>query len=164
MDYEITPSRFVCHLCKRQLQQEEEYFSALFDTKSEYVRKDYCLDCWPKVQAEQDNRLSFWRTHVPKAEEEKKPLVDDDVVFNFFLRLENETDPSKRNFRYVLGLLLMRKKILKFDDLRRDGDGEALVLVDRKAGEEYLVRVPELTEEQIDEVTVQLSQILNMAF
>jgi len=162
MDYEVGKSACVCAHCNKQLQEEEEHFSSLCDAKTEYVRRDYCLQCWPEAQSSDDQRVSFWRTRVPKAEEEKKQFVDDDVIFNFFMRLENETEPSKRNFRYVLGLLLMRKKTLKFDDIRRDDGGEALVLTDRKTGEEYVVYDPHLTEKQIDGVTEQLSQILNM--
>lgn len=152
-----------CVDCSRGFEEKEEYFSALYDENRQFLRRDFCLRCWEaKGDGEEKKKaFSFWRTRVPVKAEEKK-VVDDEIVMNFFLRLQGETEPTKVNFRYVLALLLMRKKILKLDDIRYDDKGEALVLKHREEGTEYVVYNPQLSEEQVQQVTEEVGQILNV--
>jgi len=158
-DWNIQRGGQKCEACPHEFVKHEEYFSVLYDEDRQFVRRDYCLKCWEGQDKEK--AYSFWKTRVPDKEEEKK-LVDDEVIMNFFLRLQGETEPTKVNFRYVLALLLMRKKILKLDDIRYDDKGEALVLKHREEGTEYVVYNPQLSEEQIDQVTEEVGQILNI--
>ena len=55
----------------------------------------------------------------------------------------------------------MRKKLLKFEDIQREGDAEVLCL--RYPREDRVFRVPDprLSEEQIEALKEQLSQILD---
>ncbi|NOZ21565.1 MAG: hypothetical protein GXP25_10810 [Planctomycetes bacterium] len=158
-DWSIKRGELKCSKCSRDFEQEEEYFSALYDEDRQFIRRDYCLQCWNG--RENDPVFSFWKTRVPVREQERK-IVDDEVVMNFFQRLQGETDPMKINFRYVLALLLMRKKILKLEDIRYDDKGEALVLKQKGEEGEIAVYNPQLTEEQIGQVTEQVGQILNV--
>jgi len=159
-DWDIRKGDKHCERCQKEFREEEEYFAGLYDENRQFVRRDFCLTCWEAV--EKPSLYSFWRTRVPKKEEKAKLLVDDDIILNFFFRLENEQDQLKKNFRYVLALLLMRKKILKFKDVRRGEGGEALVLRQPKEGREFVVYNPQLTEEQIQKVTEEVGQILNV--
>jgi hypothetical protein len=106
--------------------------------------------------------FSAWQTQVPAKEQKKKLLVDDDVLVDFFDRLEGAADELKVNFRYILALVLMRKKVLKFIDVRRTDETEVLVL--RMRGEKTDVEVvnPGLDEEKIARVTEEVGKILNV--
>ncbi|MEW6356375.1 MAG: hypothetical protein AB1696_08625 [Planctomycetota bacterium] len=158
-EWSIKRGDLKCEKCSRNFGQEEEYFSALYDENRQFIRRDYCMQCWNGHSPEQ--MFSFWKTRVPAKEEERK-VVDDEVVMNFFQRLQGETDPMKVNFRYVLALLLMRKKVLKLEDIRYDEKGEALVLKQKGEDGEVVVYNPQLTEEQIEQVTEQVGQILHV--
>ena len=63
--------------------------------------------------------------------------------------------------RFVLALYLMRRKELKL--LQDDGGGGpgGLVLQRRSSGDRVRVENPNLTEEQIEAASAQLSQLLN---
>ena len=158
-DWSIKRGEFKCDKCSREFGEDEEHFSALYDENRQFVRRDFCLQCWNN--REEGEMFSFWKTRVPAQEEERK-IVDDEIVMNFFQRLRGETDPMKVNFRYVLALLLMRKKVLKLEDIRYDDKGEALVLKQKGEDGEVVVYNPQLTEEQIEQVTEQVGQILNV--
>jgi len=160
MDWEINKSELRCAQCNKAFEEKEEYHSALYDSGVEFSRKDFCVACWPQVS--QDDAFSFWKTRVPLKEEEAKKFVADDVIYDFFVRLENEDAPLKRNFRYVLGLFLMRKRLLKFKDVERSKEGEALVLYSRREDRNFVVLIPQLTEEEIVQVTEEVGQILNI--
>ncbi len=160
MEWEIEKGEMGCHACRKPFQERDEYFSAIYDRAAQFERRDFCMGCWDAVG--RDELFSFWKTRVPAKEEQVKKFVDDEVILNFFMRLEDETDPLKRNFRYVLGLFLMRKKLLKFKDVARDETGEALVLHSRQEDKDYKVYIVELSDEEILHVTEEVGQILNV--
>jgi len=168
MDWNIGSTSLACAVCNKPFAEEQEVLSALYDERPEFVRRDYCAECWPK----QDPRsaFSYWRTRIPKRDAPVRRFVDDDIVLDFFRRLEGSPDPAKRNFRYVLALLLMRRKALKFAEFRRpvpDSDrgnegGAVLVLHDRLRDCDYEVPDPNLSEEQVQQVTQEIHQLLNV--
>jgi len=159
-DWNIKRKTDGCNGCNRRFEENEEYFSILYDRNAEFIREDYCLDCWPS--RDREGAFSFWKTRMPTKEEETKKLVDDAVILNFFLRLENETEERKKDFRYVLALLLMRKKKLKLLNVKREEDEEILVFNCPAESRDFEVAVRNLSEEQIQQLTEQVGQILNV--
>ncbi len=162
MDWNIAKSEHRCNACGREFAEEEAYYSALYDTGPEFERKDFCAVCWPGSDAaHRESAFSFWKTVLPRQDQPRKVFVDDAVIFDFFQRLAAEEDqPVKRNFRYILGLMLMRKKKLKFKDVVRDNGREYLVLRRSRTKEEHRVLDPKLSEEELLQVRAELSQIL----
>ena len=160
MDWEIGNVTLACAACSKTFVEEQGIFSALFDERPTFVRRDYCRECWP--QQAREPVFSHWETRIPKRDAPVRRFVDDDVVMDFFRRLEGSPEPAKVSFRYVLALLLMRKKVLKLKELRRSEKGAALVLHDRLRDCDYDVADPNLTEEQIQQVTGEIHQVLNV--
>jgi hypothetical protein len=135
---------------------------------SPFVRVDFCEKCWAegKRPAEPLTAFSFWKTTVPIPEQKKKLLVDDSVLVDVFGRMEEKREPQEVRFRFVLALILMRKRLLKYEgtEAGETSEGESKSEVWRMVprGSETVVHVinPHLTEEQITEVSQQLSAIL----
>jgi len=163
MDWNIQKSTRQCAGCSRQLAEGDEHFSALFDRGTLFERQDFCPPCWQARDAAAV--FSFWKTRIPTREEERKLLVDDSVLLDFFLRLtseEGELPEHKVKFRYILALVLLRKKILKFIDILREDRREFLVLRYAKEKLDFRILDPGLTEEEADTVKDDLAQILNV--
>jgi hypothetical protein len=80
----------------------------------------------------------------------------------FFERLAEETDPDKINFRFVLTLILMRKRKLKYDSSRTEGSDEIWTL--KVTSEKRTVDVinPHLNEEQIEQLSSQMGEIMQV--
>ena len=159
MDWNISRPQRAC-ACGRELAENETYYAALFEQGEGFARRDFCAPCWEKAKAE-GGHFSFWKTSVPPKEQKRRLFADDQVLLDFFFRLENEQEEQRRHFFYLLALILMRKKILKFEDIEREAERETLVL--RYPSEDRVFRVadPKLTEEQIEALKEQLSQILD---
>ena len=162
LDWNISKSLHRCEQCEKEFAEEEAYFSAIYDTGVEFERKDFCVACWEDHDAPQrEQAFSFWKTEIPKADEPRKMFVDDSVIFDFFQRLASEDEePTKRNFRYILGLMLMRKKKLKFADVVREDGKEYLILRRSRTKEEHRVLNPQLTDDETEQVRLELTQIL----
>jgi hypothetical protein len=135
----------------------EEYFAALVETWEGLVRRDFCADYW---LAEKPDVFCYWKTRLPRPDEKKHIFVDDEMLMAFFERLEKETEQEKINFRFVLALVLMRKRRLKYDSSKIEGDKESWRL--RITGEKEFVEVtnPKLDDEQVKQLTSQIGEIL----
>ncbi len=82
-------------------------------------------------------------------------------MINFFLRLADSEEPLKERFRFVLSLILMRKRLLKYGrTIRRDGREywEMRMVRDKSV---HLVLNPSMNDAEIEEVTGELGAILH---
>jgi hypothetical protein len=157
--YDLGRRSSKCTLCQQDLLPGVKLMAALRETPGGFERLDTCLDCWPKV--DRAPLLAFWQTVVPQYEAKKKVFVDDAVLCELFERLKDTAEEPKLNFRFVLGLILMRKRMLSYETSREE-DGKELWIVRMKGKDDRLELLnPRLNEQQVAEVSQQLGEILN---
>ena len=156
--WEVARCGGVCAATGRELAEGEEHYAVLFEDGDSFRREDYSLEAW---SGPPDGAFCFFRTHVPVREKKKRLLVDDDVLLNFFARLADERQESRMHFRFVLALILMRKRILKYQETIHEEGCEFWQM--RLVREQSLHRVlnPQLNDEQIERVSAELSVILH---
>ncbi len=156
-EWEINKPFGQCFGTGRKIEYGEEYFGALLETEQGLQRQDFCADYWDK---EKPAVFCYWRTRLPQFSQKKQLFVDDQMLMAFFERLEKETEQEKIDFRFVLALILMRKRLLKYDGTRIKGDKEIWRL--RIVGDKQTVEVvnPHLDEEKIEQLSSQISEIL----
>jgi hypothetical protein len=156
-DWEINKPLGQCCGTGKKIEYGEEYFAALVETEEGLSRRDFCADYW---LAEKPNVFCYWRTKLPRPDEKKHRFVDDEMLMAFFERLGKEAEQEKINFRFVLALVLMRKRRLKYDSSRSE-DGKEIWRL-RIAGEKEFVEVtnPKLDDEQVKQLTSQIGEIL----
>lgn len=161
-EYDVSRPASTCVACQKALAPGEALVATLWEAGEELQRKDYCLPCW-EAQAPSggNDLLGTWRTKVPQPEEKKKLFVDDELLMNFFERLSDAEDPVKVNFRFVLTLVLMRKKLLVYEGTEKTPDGQERWTLRVRGGEtRYQVLDPHMDEDKIAEVSGQLGAIL----
>lgn len=184
--YEIPRTSGVCASTGRTLEPGEAYFAALIDVPpaereagdAGFRRIDVSVEAW-EGGYRPEHLFSFWKSVVPQPNAKKKLFVDDAVLLNLLRRLADTTDPQRLAFRYVLALILMRKKLLRYDGSTTrtaSVDGQEVeqawwLLTPKldvtkghfgKWNEEETLEVldPRLGEAQIEQVTQQLGEIL----
>jgi len=131
-------------------------------------RIDISIEAW--LQGHRPERLfSHWQSTVPQPNEKKKMFVDDAVLMNLLLRLADTDQPQRLAFRFVLTLILMRKKLLRYEGAQKrndtTGQPQEWWTVTPKRGlgvdeEPIEILNPQINDEQIQQVTEQLGQIL----
>ncbi len=148
-----------CSKCEKEFTEHQEYYASLREGEQDFERNDYCLDCWSDELRKES--FSFWKAKIPGKEEKKKLLVDNEVLIDFFRRLVESDDESKRGFTFVLALILMRKRILKYIETKRDDSGQEIWIMKlAKEDKEYNVINPHLDDEQIEQIREGLGSIL----
>jgi len=157
--YDVPRAQGKCAVSGRAIAAGEKFVAAVRETPVGLERIDVAPECWSDF--DKSNLLGFWQTVMRKAEEKKKVFVDDEVLCTLFERLGDATEPAKVNFRFVLGLILMRKRLVVYETTRHD-DARDVWVVRMKGKDQRLDLIdPKLNEPQVAEVSQQLGQILN---
>ena len=166
-DWNISKSNYTCGLCDLKLREGEIYFSTLDRIEDGFHRLDFCPSCFKEHRP--GHVFSFWKTTVPleyESEKDKRPVIDIEFVLDFFRRLEGDQDLQKISFRFVLALMLTRKKVLDLKGSEREKDGSEVLIFSEKTGkhkEEHRVIQPDLNEAEIGAVSEELGQLLGIA-
>jgi hypothetical protein len=155
--YPIQTHTRVCAATGRPLESGEKYFSALFDEAGQFVRKDFAAAAWPGPP---ENAIAFWAGRVPELNQKRRLTFDDDLLMECFARLADDTEPERIRFRYVLALLLLRRKRLKFEDVRRGGGQEYMQLKCAKTGSAFEVLDPRMSEADMQTVQDDVFKLL----
>ena len=134
------------------------YVGVLVEDGLRIVRRDVALGAWDGEPPA--NAIAHWRGVVPKRGKPAKPVMDEAILFDCFDRLAGAIEPAKQNFRYVVALLLLRKKKLKFEDSRRSDGVDVLFVRDTRTGKRAEVIDPQLTEADMDDVQAEVFQVL----
>jgi hypothetical protein len=157
VEWEIKKTLGRCFGTNRELAVGEEYYAALVQTEAGLERRDFSVEYW---ETQKPQAYCFWKSHLPNSQQKPKMFIDDAMLMAFFDRLATETEQEKLNFRFVLMLVLMRKRKLKYDSSRKEEGREIWTL--RVVGEDRTAEVvnPNLTEDQIGQLSEQMGQIL----
>jgi hypothetical protein len=157
-----------CCLCNVPFAEGQSYFSALIQTPEALNRQDYCQSCFQERRPE--NVYYFWQTTQPNADEaegknrRQRVIVDVEYVYEFFKRLEGDNAPQRVAFRYILALMLTRKKWLVADGKKKDSSGvEINIFKEKRGGQSHLVLEPSLSEEEVTNVSAELGVLLGLS-
>lgn len=156
--WEVARCGGVCAATGRELAEGEEHYAVLFEEGDSFRREDYALEAWSSPP---DGAFCYFKTRVPVKEKKKRLLVDNDVLVNFFTRLAGERQETRVHFRFVLALILMRKRILKYEETVRDEGEEYWQMRLAKEHTLHKVHNPRLNDEQIERVSRELGAILH---
>jgi hypothetical protein len=157
VDYQIQPNSRQCCVSGRPLQPGETCYSVLMVEEAKLVRKDYSREAWQGPPA---GAVGHWLSKVQAADRPKRLAIDPEMLFDCFVRLEAQTEPARVNFRYVLALLLMRRKRLKFEETRTADGHEVLRLRCSQTRTIHEVVNPSLSDEAIQAVQDEVFKVL----
>ncbi|MBX3377208.1 MAG: hypothetical protein KF678_09430 [Phycisphaeraceae bacterium] len=137
--FEVVRATGVCAVTGQAIATGEEYIAALFESEdgTSLERRDYSLDAWRAGTRPGPASRMFgaWKAVMPAPNESRRTLVDDESLMDLLEQLGEATEPARISFRYVLALLLLRRKVLKYEGTRRDrpDSPKGLVMLVRRA-------------------------------
>ena len=157
--YQFARPQGRCFVTGEAIEPGAKFMAALRETPTGFERLDISLSAWPTL--DRQAVIGFWQTVMPRAEQKKKLFVDDQVLCEIFERLKETTEPAKLNFRFVLGLILMRKRMIVYENTRMEADREIWTVRFKGRDDKLDLLNPRLDEQQVLEVSQQLSEVLN---
>ncbi len=115
-----------CSVSGRAIAPGEKFVAAVRETEAGLERVDVAAEAWEAF--DRAGLLAYWQAVMPRPEQKKKLFVDDEVLCTLFERLADATDEAKLNFRFVLALVLMRKRMIVYEETRRVGGHDVWVV------------------------------------
>lgn len=110
-----------CANCGRLLAEGEVFHAVLVERAGALERLDYDAEHWGGPPAD---AFCFWRSRVPERRQKQKVVMDNETLTQLFRRLHPAKSDIQKQFRFVLALWLMRKKLLRFEQTLREGGQE----------------------------------------
>ena len=166
-DYQIGRATGRCAATDLVLEPGSTCVATLCERPGEegFERRDFSLEAWDTGQRP-EGLFSYWKTTVPHPDDKPRLVIDEAVLMELFERLASDQRPQRLAFRFVLGLILMRKKHLKFAGREQVSGTEVWLLQPRGvAGIEpppQPIRLanPQLSDDDVRSLIDQLSEIL----
>jgi hypothetical protein len=159
-EWEIEKPLGHCWGTGEKIEHGQDYFAALVETEQGLARRDFCTDYW---EQEKPQVFCYWKSKLPQPGQKKQIFVDEQMLMTFFERLAEETEQEKVNFRFVLALVLMRKRRFKYDSSRVQDDTEIWRLRVVGGNKEFIEVInPQLDEDQVAQLSSQIGEILHV--
>ncbi|MDP6986590.1 MAG: hypothetical protein QGG74_00975 [Phycisphaerales bacterium] len=163
--YQVARSTGRCEATGEALEPGSSCIAALCDDPEEggFRRLDYSPEAWDGG-ARPEGLFSFWRTSVPEPHTKKRLLVDDAVLLELLDRAADADQPRTLAFRFVITLVLLRKRLLKFDRREETDEGVRWHVSRRGTAaasqSHWIVADPGLGDDDIVDLHEQLGEVL----
>ena len=156
IDFEIQRCSRRCAATDRELAPGEVFYSVLVSRDAEVVRYDYSQQAW---QGAPEDAIGWWKSQMPEAHAKRAHWAPNDVMLDYFRRLEEEN--AQQDVRYILALLMIRRRILRLEGSEVDEFGnEELVVFCPRNETEYRVRAVSPDAARAAEIQEELAQLL----
>jgi hypothetical protein len=142
-----------------------EYFhTLLFEEKAAMRREDLCEQAFKQRPEDSPLPFSQWRSKFepapPKSPEPLAKQTAEDLLRGYMA----DPNPGLANVRYILALMLERKRQLKEIEVRQSEDGSLLRIYQHgKTGEVFVIPDPDLKLSQVAEVQEEVAHLLAAA-
>ncbi len=154
MDYDVERCTRLCAATGRELAEGEQIYSALVVQGGKTRRLDFAIEAW---SGPPDEAIGWWRSRI-EPPHKKPPQAPSDLLLEWFQGLEH--DPASQDLRYVLALLLVRRRVLRLEEHEPASPGGALTFF-LPRDETYHLVVPQIpSPERESQIQSLLGQIL----
>lgn len=166
LDFEVQRTSRRCAATDLPLEPGDVCYSVLEVRGADVIRKDFSSDAWTDPP---ETALAWWRTRIPEPVAKKVKLAPNDVLLELFDQLAE--DPLQADMRYVLALLLIRRRVLRLEPVG-DASGlnlqqcastpasDAMHVYCPKRDASYVVSTAMPNSSRIDEIQQRLSDLL----
>ncbi|MCE9518540.1 MAG: hypothetical protein K8R87_03080 [Verrucomicrobia bacterium] len=152
-----------CARTGRLFVEGENFHTAIhFDTNTgEFIRRDVSAEAWAEEIAERTPFSSWQSAYVkPETAPARPEITGRESAENLLRKLCEDDQPNTENARYILTLMLERKKLLMPKEAREGAQGRMLIYEHRKTGEVFIIRDPELRLDEIESVQDEVAMLL----
>lgn len=155
-DWDIKSRGHVCGRTGVEFTEGDFFYTLLYRDGEGFRREDLSEEAFAN-RNDNIEPFSFWRSkYEPPAPPAPEPIQKDDAE-SLLRRLIAEQNPVHANVRYILALMLERKRILRPMESQ---DEDVLVYEHIPTGETFVISNPHLSFDRIPEVQREVSDLL----
>ncbi len=161
-NWHIRTRTHACAQTGTPFEDGQAMFTAIyFDAETGgYLRRDVSSQAWEQELSER-TPYSYWKTSYQKnAVEEKPDITGKESPLALLQRLVEEDDPRSENARYILAVMLERKRQLNETAVKDTETGKMRFYENKKTGDVFIIRDPELRLDEIEQVQEEVAMLL----
>lgn len=138
--------------------------------EDELIRLDFSVGAWDKGARPECplQMFGFWRATLSEGESNVRQLLEDDELLDLFEQLGESNEDRRIAFRFVLALVLIRKRLLAYEggipaDLTAGKPGVLRVRRRREKNPEMIEVIdPGMHDAAVEAATEQIGRIMNL--
>jgi hypothetical protein len=153
-----------CDVSGRAFEKDEWFHTAIYDDPKAdgFIRRDIAKEHWAEV-LQKAEPIAHWVTkYIPVVSEVKPEVADKESALSLLQRFIKENESHTERTRYILALMLERKKILVPTAVKETESGKILFYQHRKTQEVMMILDPELLLSEIESLQDEVSQLLGL--
>lgn len=154
-----------CSHSGKKFVENEWFYTALFEDSitGDLIRRDYSESAWNELQSQFDPPpQAYWRSKYEVAEA-KTQVIEKHTAETLLRKLAEEDNPLTEATRYVLAIMLERKRNLKQTGTRETPEATYLIYEQNKTGEVFIIRDPELKLWELEPIQREVAAMLGSA-
>ncbi len=164
-DFELGRFGGVCALTGEAIAPGAPFVAAMVEQDladlPPFARVDVSVQAWDEGRRP-DRLLAFWRTTAPEPGQKRQAFIDDETLLDMVRRMD-DADPRRARYRWLLALILLRKRALRHLRIDQGPDGERWLFMPRGADEwtePIAVANPGLRDDEVQDLADQLGEVL----
>jgi hypothetical protein len=155
-EYEQLRATRKCAASGRELRAGETVYSVLLADGGKLVRNDYAAEAWHGAP---ENAVGWWKSTLGQHDKPRLHWAPNDVMLDLLDQLA--ADPAQADMRYVLALVLVRRRVCRLEESEQDEHGrEQLVLFCPRREQQYRVPVSAPDGNRVQEIQDELARVL----
>ncbi len=163
-DWKIRAASARCEITEEPFVDKQEFYTCIFDDPESdgFLRKDFSVDSWNEAKKTIDPApFSFWKStyHAPVTAVAEASHVDTSAE-GMLRRFIDEDDQKTENVRYILALMLERKKEFVQTDAQESDERRLLFYEQAATGDVFIVADPGLKLDEIETVQREVADLL----
>lgn len=160
-DWTIQSRGHHCSATGKPFVEDEIFYTLLFDETTGYRREDLSEEAFKARPADAPQPFSFWRTKYTPPPPVAPETLGKQTAEDLLRRYMAEDTPQLASARYLLAVMLERKRILKEIEVKRADDGSRIRVYERAVtGEVFVIPDPELKLDELEAVQGELAALL----
>lgn len=168
IDWNIHSRAHGCQVCQKPFADRQPFHTILCDQRHEYQRLDVCESCWQaETQLELQQRKGFisqWKGVYEAPPAAPPEAIQKDTAETLLPKLVQRNDPRFRAARYILAVMLERKRILKVRGQTTENGQRVFIYEHGKTGDVFTIADPDLQLNQLEEVQREVAYLLEHGF
>jgi hypothetical protein len=159
-EWNIQPRSTACTSCGSPFGENQTYHTLLTIAGNEQQRRDLCEPCF--AGANRDEFASYWQGEFKLPPAAAPEPIQKDTAETLLRKLGETNDSGHVAARYILAVMLERKRVLRHrDTIINENGNEVLVYEHAQSGESFSLIDPHLRLDQLEQVQQHVADLLN---
>lgn len=164
MEWSIRSRSRECWVTGRPFEQGDAMYTVLIDGSEGLERKDMCAEAW-KNRDSNMKMISFWKSIFKPGEPQvQKETLEKEDAETELRKLVESDEPADIKAAFLMGAFLERKRILRVVDRAKIDGQKATVYEHFKTQETFIIRDPDLSLAELEELREDLQQSASALF